>query len=641
MASSGSTASPPHRRLPGGFWLWLLGGGTLGWALLGFVVLVSILGATVTQPPQCGQGAAVGLTVGGSDQIPSRLVAFYQGAAARFGLGPDGWLYLASINKTETEFGSNQNTSSAGARGPMQFMPATWATQGIDGDGDGRKDILNEADAIYGAANYLHASGAPGDWQRAIFAYNHAGWYVDKILANVARWGGDPGAAVSAEIVPAVAPSALGALPGSPAGSGGLDVAAATAAAQARSGQVSFAVASSTGALLASHDPDRKVNGRSITKAMLLVAYLTDLDDRPVPAADRPVLEAMIGQSDNAAANRIYRKVGRSGVAGVADKASMTSFRVRDTGDAVYLLGLTQVTAGDQARFFAMVDQLVPATHRGYALGLLKGTNAQWGLPAAGYGPLAAKAGWAPEAGGAGWTVNQGAQLQLGDGAIGVAVVTSGQPSFAYGQQSIEQVGRTLKLDQANSGVAAMGTAACAGSAVDAAAGMTLSPGERATVLPDGTATVPAQAPPEVQAIIVAANKIVQRFPYVYGGGHAPGPSMDQKRPQPAGGGYDCSSTVSYALWGAGPRMIGLLANSPQASPFLMTWGDAGPGKWVTTHSNRDHVFMEVAGIWLNTGSMTNGTAPKAAGADGPHWGNAPPPAGYDSTFVKRHPPGL
>ena len=64
----------------------------------------------------------------------------------------------------------------------MQFMPATWAEYGVDGDGDGVKDPVNKWDAIFAAANYLKASGAPGNWHDAIFAYNHAEWYVDEVL---------------------------------------------------------------------------------------------------------------------------------------------------------------------------------------------------------------------------------------------------------------------------------------------------------------------------------------------------------------------------------------------------------------------------------------------------------------------------
>ena len=64
----------------------------------------------------------------------------------------------------------------------MQFMPATWAQYGVDSNRDGRRDPYTASDAIFGAARYLRASGAPDDWYRALFAYNHADWYVEKVL---------------------------------------------------------------------------------------------------------------------------------------------------------------------------------------------------------------------------------------------------------------------------------------------------------------------------------------------------------------------------------------------------------------------------------------------------------------------------
>ncbi|WP_235950725.1 C40 family peptidase [Phycicoccus flavus] len=83
--------------------------------------------------------------------------------------------------------------SSAGAQGLMQFMPATLATYGVDGDGDGRADIRSDADSVFSAANYLTASGvaAGADGvRRAIFAYNHADWYVNDVLYYAASYGG-------------------------------------------------------------------------------------------------------------------------------------------------------------------------------------------------------------------------------------------------------------------------------------------------------------------------------------------------------------------------------------------------------------------------------------------------------------------
>ena len=93
---------------------------------------------------------------------------------------------LASINKIETGFGTNMGPSSAGAMGWMQFLPSSWKAFGLDANGDGRKDPYNPVDAICAAAHYLKLSGGSHDLYKAIFAYNHADWYVQEVLAGPA-----------------------------------------------------------------------------------------------------------------------------------------------------------------------------------------------------------------------------------------------------------------------------------------------------------------------------------------------------------------------------------------------------------------------------------------------------------------------
>ncbi len=127
--------------------------------------------------------------------VPAVLVPIYQRAAAAYGLGPQGPSVLAAINGIETAFGTNLNVSSAGAVGWMQFMPETWAGYGVDANGDGVADPYDPEDAIHAAANYLRASGAPLDWYNAVFAYNHADWYVAEVLANAQCYGQLNGAA--------------------------------------------------------------------------------------------------------------------------------------------------------------------------------------------------------------------------------------------------------------------------------------------------------------------------------------------------------------------------------------------------------------------------------------------------------------
>jgi hypothetical protein len=114
----------------------------------------------------------------------------YQAAAARYSIP---WTLLAGIGMEETGHGRTTATSSAGAQGLMQFMPATFAAVGVDGDGDGRVDIRNDADSITSAANYLVRSGVtngPDGVVKALYAYNHAGWYVNDVLHYAQAYGG-------------------------------------------------------------------------------------------------------------------------------------------------------------------------------------------------------------------------------------------------------------------------------------------------------------------------------------------------------------------------------------------------------------------------------------------------------------------
>jgi murein DD-endopeptidase MepM/ murein hydrolase activator NlpD len=120
-----------------------------------------------------------------------QLRDLWQRAGAAYGVP---WQVLGAINKVESNFGQNMGPSSAGAVGWMQFMPSTWERWGTDADGDGVADPWNPEDAVYAAARYLAAAGAHTDISRAVFAYNHAQWYVDEILGLAADLGsGDAG----------------------------------------------------------------------------------------------------------------------------------------------------------------------------------------------------------------------------------------------------------------------------------------------------------------------------------------------------------------------------------------------------------------------------------------------------------------
>jgi hypothetical protein len=118
-------------------------------------------------------------------RIPPFLLPIYQAAGIQYGVR---WEILAAINEIETDYGRNLTVSTAGAVGWMQFLPSTWKRWGVDANGDGRKDPYNPVDAIFGAARYLKAAGADQDVRQAIFAYNHADWYVNEVLALAAQY---------------------------------------------------------------------------------------------------------------------------------------------------------------------------------------------------------------------------------------------------------------------------------------------------------------------------------------------------------------------------------------------------------------------------------------------------------------------
>jgi cell wall-associated NlpC family hydrolase len=135
---------------------------------------------------------------------------------------------------------------------------------------------------------------------------------------------------------------------------------------------------------------------------------------------------------------------------------------------------------------------------------------------------------------------------------------------------------------------------------------------DKAVALGNGVALPPLEAPEAVKQIIEAGNGIA-RTPYKWGGGH--GKWQDT--------GYDCSGSVSFALAAAG------LLSGPLASGPLMSWGEPGPGKWVTIYANEGHVFLEVAGIRFDT---------SATRVTGSRWSND---GRSTAGFVARHPAGL
>ncbi|MQA76522.1 MAG: transglycosylase SLT domain-containing protein, partial [Solirubrobacterales bacterium] len=119
----------------------------------------------------------------GPARSAGELLGYYREAERRFGVS---WQVLAAVNLIESAFGRMRNESIAGAGGPMQFIPSTWEAYGMGGD------VRDPHDAIMGAANYLHASGAPENYARALYAYNPSSSYVDAVLSYARAMRRDP-----------------------------------------------------------------------------------------------------------------------------------------------------------------------------------------------------------------------------------------------------------------------------------------------------------------------------------------------------------------------------------------------------------------------------------------------------------------
>ncbi len=163
----------------------------VGLLLAGLFGLVG-MGLALSSSPQVGTGAAASQEA--LADIPSQLLPVYQEAAeATCNMA---WQVLAAVGKVESDHGRSvsrgvhSGANQAGAMGPMQFLAASWAAYGRDGDGDGRVDVYNPTDAIWGAANYLCANGAgdPARLRDAIWSYNHASWYVERVLDMADRY---------------------------------------------------------------------------------------------------------------------------------------------------------------------------------------------------------------------------------------------------------------------------------------------------------------------------------------------------------------------------------------------------------------------------------------------------------------------
>lgn len=216
-----------------------------------------------------------------------------------------------------------------------------------------------------------------------------------------------------------------------------------TAAAQylaGRSGRTAFAVVDDQGNLHGSN-MHRTFVSASVVKAMLLVGYLQQLDRAHQGLAGAGgLLYPMIHVSDNAAATAVFSHVGDAGLRSVARQAHMTDFSI------VGIWANAQISAADQARFFFEQDHLIPARFRGYARFLLStiSPDQSWGVPRVARPRFRVffKGGWRGT--GLGQLVHQAARLERRGQRIAIAVLTDGDPSMGYGEQTIEGVTQAL-----------------------------------------------------------------------------------------------------------------------------------------------------------------------------------------------------
>jgi peptidoglycan hydrolase CwlO-like protein len=213
-------------------------------------------------------------------------------------------------------------------------------------------------------------------------------------------------------------------------------------------------------------------------------------------------------------------------------------------------------------------------------------------------------------------------QLKQARDAIAVkereAAAAKEEAEARFGELKAAQAERQRALDSLQSRAAALSDnlaaiseqLADAGGSVPTTVPAPLTPGQQAEFISESQASVPASAPPAVAAAIEAANSIAST-PYIWGGGHG---SFESS-------GYDCSGAVSFALHGGG------FLDSPLDSTGLTTWGEPGPGQWITVYGNSGHAWMIIAGLAFDT-----------SGGAGPRW--HPAPVSSTEGFIARHPAG-
>jgi hypothetical protein len=567
--------------------------------------------------------------------VPPELLPVYQAAGNAYGIP---WTVLAAVNKIETNYGQNLAVSSAGALGWMQFMPATWSAYGVDANGDGIGDPSDPADAIFAAARYLAAAGGSHDIRTAIFAYNHASWYVDSVMRE----------ASSLETVPQPAVDAMVAVWQASAPLAG-----------------DFHVGRRPG-----HSPSVTITANSA------VPVVAPVDGRVV-AVGRSHSRGRYITVEDAYGNR-YSLADLGSVATAYPVAGAAKSRVhpgtpaeqRDALVARRLLGLhageahlaplrvgTHVVAG------TMLGRLRASSTGGSAVfsirsagRLIDAAPALRAWVAAAKDP-AAQSGALPQGARADAPAGLSAALLLNKARLARRVLADTRLTLPAAARRAIQTGQvdtrvlsTLELltdaklvptvsslGGATLNVTAVNGVAIGGSGEGAAAAKHLTDrldSLQGALRPDriirGTTQVRVAFATSFHAsgrsadVQAAADRLDRmRLPYVWGGGHV--------TPTPAAPtGLDCSSSVSWVLQRAG------FAIPTMTSGEFARYGQAGAGRYVTIYANDTHVFMSIGGRFFGT----SGFGHPAAGT-GPAWFTRQPSAAYLAGFTQRHLPGL
>ncbi|MFT3864229.1 MAG: lytic murein transglycosylase [Solirubrobacterales bacterium] len=577
-------------------------------------------------------------------EVPTALLPVYQACGTRYGIS---WEVLAAINKIETGFGTDLGTSGAGAEGWMQFLPSSWKEWGIDADGDGKADTDDPVDAICSAARYLAASGGESEIYDAVYAYNHADWYVKKVLTDARRYE-----RVAANLVDSLTELAAGST--FPVAGKSTFYVAGEAAEALSSEWASEATISSeeegseaeesteaeesseeeSGTKTAAIDAEAGAKVLAVTDATVAKAGKSEALGRYVilrdAYGDRFVYSHLgkvtVGAGEKVAEGDAIGAAGESSVhfavrpdaSETVDPTELLELWKQGGTGKVYAVDAEGATGGTKAirsllmsastlkrEVLADEDLELPSCVRKAvkagdlrrqslaALEYLSGRGYEVGVDSS---TCDHENGFAVEIA----TVNgKSVEDGQGDGTAARALV---EDVVAMDAATAPQ---TVSSD---TGIAAAETGGTTSKTIE----LDYEPPSKATIV-DGDAVAPTDAPAAVQAMIAAANQI-DETPYVWGGGHGSWVSD----------GYDCSGSVSYVLHAA------KLLSSPEVSGALESFGESGSGNWVTIYANAEHTYAVIAGLRWDTVGDVSGS--------GPRWHTG---AAYPSGFTIRHPAGL